>query len=271
MIEFFNQLIQGFTWAEALPVIASLVVIEGLLSVDNALAIAAMTKHLEPKKRGLAMNIGYFGAYAFRVVALIFAAFLIKHKMAMLLGSGYLIWLMASHFSSLHDQNKSDLEGEFEIKSSSFMSTVMMIALMDLSLSVDNVLAATAFSSKDMLYVYIGVLIGIITLRFVAGFAVKWIEKFPVLEHVAFILIGYVGGLLLFELLDWVHLEKMYKFVGIVLVTLLSLIWSENEKIQKLTLPILKLCNLPLRLFDGVVKGVWWVVSFPYRFAISKR
>ena len=58
---------------EALPVIFSLVVIEGLLSVDNALAIAAMARHLDDKQRQTAMNIGYIGAYGFRVVALLVA------------------------------------------------------------------------------------------------------------------------------------------------------------------------------------------------------
>ena len=62
------------TVKDGIPVVLALVVIEGLLSVDNALAIAAMAKHLDEKKRTLAMNIGYIGAYGFRVVALLVAS-----------------------------------------------------------------------------------------------------------------------------------------------------------------------------------------------------
>ena len=57
-------------FVHALPVILGLILIEGLLSVDNALAIAAMAAHLDEKRRATAMNIGYIGAYGFRVLAL---------------------------------------------------------------------------------------------------------------------------------------------------------------------------------------------------------
>ena len=55
---------------DAFPVILSLIIIEGLLSVDNALAIAAMASHLpEPQKRK-ALRWGIIGAYGFRGIAL---------------------------------------------------------------------------------------------------------------------------------------------------------------------------------------------------------
>lgn len=62
------------SFVQALPVILGLILIEGLLSVDNALAIAAMASHLDEKRRSTAMNIGYIGAYGFRVIALLFAS-----------------------------------------------------------------------------------------------------------------------------------------------------------------------------------------------------
>lgn len=51
---------------EALPVIVSLIIIEGLLSVDNALAIAAMANHLPGRQKYLALKFGIIGAYFFR-------------------------------------------------------------------------------------------------------------------------------------------------------------------------------------------------------------
>jgi predicted tellurium resistance membrane protein TerC len=64
---------------ESMLVILSLILIEGLLSVDNALAIAAMASHLEEKKRKLAMNIGYAGAYGFRIIALFIASYIVNN------------------------------------------------------------------------------------------------------------------------------------------------------------------------------------------------
>ena len=96
-------------WAafvDALPVIMGLILIEGLLSVDNALAIAAMASHLDEKKRAKAMNIGYLGAYGFRVVALLFASWIINNHWVMLIGALYLVWLMCAHFAGQKDVAK---------------------------------------------------------------------------------------------------------------------------------------------------------------------
>ena len=78
---------------DALLVVVSLIVIEGLLSVDNALAIAAMASHLDEKKRKVAMTVGYAGAYGFRIIALFIADYIIDNHWLMILGAGYLIWL----------------------------------------------------------------------------------------------------------------------------------------------------------------------------------
>ena len=61
-------------WLEAIPIIISLILIEGLLSVDNALAIAAMANHLPEAQKRKALRWGIIGAYAFRGVALAVAA-----------------------------------------------------------------------------------------------------------------------------------------------------------------------------------------------------
>jgi predicted tellurium resistance membrane protein TerC len=60
---------------------------------------------------------------------------------------------------------------------------------MDLSLSVDNVVVAVAMSPK-LWVVCTGVFIGILALRLVAGYCIQLIERYPILEHTAFVLIG---------------------------------------------------------------------------------
>src|SRR4030095_9382970 len=89
----------GHELAEAVPVILSLIVIEGLLSVDNALAIAAMASHLPGRQKILALRLGIIGAYVFRGIALAFAAFIIEHAWLKFVGAAYLIHLMCTHFA----------------------------------------------------------------------------------------------------------------------------------------------------------------------------
>jgi YkoY family integral membrane protein len=261
---------------EALPVIFSLVVIEGLLSVDNALAIAAMARHLDEKKRQVAMNIGYIGAYGFRVVALLVASWIIENHWIMLLGALYLVWLMCAHFVGQKEQEEDEGEA-VNVHHRTFGATIVMISLMDLSLSVDNVVAAIALSPDKLWPVYVGVTIGIVALRLIAGVALKLIEKYPVLEHTAFILVGYVGLLLLAELQfpETFHQIspaqlKIYKFAGIVLLTALTIAWSQIGWLQKLLKPFLQLVLLPMNLIATVIGALIVVITTPFKLVWAK-
>ena len=114
------------TVKDGIPVVLALIVIEGLLSVDNALAIAAMASHLEEKQRKKAMNIGYIGAYGFRIVALLTASIIMDNHWLMLVGALYLVWLMCAHFA---EQEESDEDGTVKAAQHSFAKTIAMIFL----------------------------------------------------------------------------------------------------------------------------------------------
>jgi YkoY family integral membrane protein len=267
------------SFVHALPVILGLVLIEGLLSVDNALAIAAMASHLDEKRRSTAMNIGYIGAYGFRVVALLFASWIIHNHWVMLIGALYLVWLMCAHFAGQKEVGEGVGEA-VNVHHRTFAGTIIMISLMDLSLSVDNVVAAIALSPKDLWPVYVGVTIGIIALRLVAGLAIKLIAKYPVLEHTAFILIGYVGLLLLSELHFHDFFEsmgplkvKILKFAGIILITVLTIAWSRAETLQKVLNPLLRVSLFPMNVVATLIGAVIVVIAWPLRWiwaAVSK-
>ena len=253
---------------EAVPVILGLIVIEGLLSVDNALAIAAMASHLDEKRRRTAMNIGYLGAYGFRIIALLVASYIIDNVWVKLAGALYLVWLMCAHFAG--QKEAAGEEGEaMNVHHRTFAGTITMIALMDLSLSVDNVVAAIALSPDKLWPVYVGVTIGIISLRIIAGYAVKMIEKYPILEHTAFLLIGYVGVMLLVELHLHVHFDKIVKFIGIVALTALTILYSKHAWLRTGLMPILRVLLLPMELFAAVVGGIIVLIIWPFKQVIA--
>lgn len=255
---------------EAIPIILSLILIEGLLSVDNALAIAAMASHLPGRQKYLALRWGIIGAYGFRALALAFAAFIIDNPWLKIVGAAYLIHLMASFFAesakSGDDEQASD-EATIARKMAGkgFWATVVSIELMDLSLSVDNVVAAVAMSPK-LWVVCTGVFIGILALRFVAGYCIKLIERFPILESTAFLLIGYVGGILIVELTTHVHVTALYKFIGICIILGLSIWYSKSKALQGVFNPILKMLRLPLIAYAAISNFVFGMVFFPFKF-----
>lgn len=233
---------------QVLPVILSLILIEGLLSVDNALAIASMARHLPKDQQKLALRLGIFGAYAFRGISLAFVAWIQSNLWIKYFGAGYLIYLMCSHLTTRHQ----DADPTLKKKPRGLWATVASIELMDLSLSIDNVIAAVALSDK--LWVIItGVFIGIAALRLLAGFAIGLIGKYPVLAPLAFVLVGYVGFLLLFEMLTHIHLGSNGKFIGIILIILIALAYERYPLVHRLLQPFVRVAYYLMHIFSRLI------------------
>lgn len=269
---------------EALPVIISLIIIEGLLSIDNALAIAAMASHLPGKQKYWALRVGIIGAYVFRGLALLLAQFIIENPWLKLIGAAYLLHLMAHHFVARYKKGvvektaKAATERGDSVEAIAavgnvvergFWATVASIELMDLSLGVDNVVAAVALSD-EMWVVCTGVFIGILALRFVAGHCIRLIEKFPVLEHTAFLLIGFVGLLLVTELAFHIDIKTYQKFIGIVTIIAFTIWYSRSKGVRAVMKPVNVVLMAPLWLYDVTLGTIIWVLLSPFRVVFRK-
>ena len=224
----------------ALPVILSLIVIEALLSVDNALAIAAMASHLPGRQKFIALRLGMIGAYVFRGLVLAFASVILEHLWVKVLGAVYLLHLAADHFAQSAEREEEEAAGGAKLSGRGFWATVVAIELMDLSLSVDNVVAAVAMS-PHLWAVCTGVFIGILALRFVAGYCIRLIEKFPILESAAFLLIAFVGMLLLFELGTHRMVSSQEKFAGVVSILGASIAYARIPVVRGFLKPFVEM------------------------------
>lgn len=244
---------------EVLPVIISLIVIEGLLSVDNALAIAALASHLPEKQQQLALKLGIIGAYAFRGLALLCVSLIIENPWLKILGSAYLVWLMASNIVS--KEESPDVAKEHHHRPG-LVATILQIEVMDLTLSLDNVVAAVALD-KRLWVICTGVFIGILALRFLAGMCIGLIKKFPILEKTAFLLIGFVGCILLTEMaLEGAgvhfHINSYQKFGGILVILALSLGYERSAALRAAISPILMVGKPILVMIDKAVLLIFW-------------
>lgn len=175
--------------------IGFLVILEGLLSFDNALALAAMVKHLPEQQRKRALTYGMAGAFIFRLGALSIVTYLMTAYWVKWVGGAYLVWLAASHF--FVKKEPENLIGK-EVSAISFWRTILLVELTDIAFSIDSILAAVAVSSK-LWVVVIGGVLGIVAMRFAATVFVGLIERYPKLEHSAFILVAIVGAKLILE------------------------------------------------------------------------
>ena len=246
-----------------LPVIFSLIVIEGLLSVDNALAIAALASKLPKEQQKTALRLGIIGAYLFRGVALALVAVIIKNPWLKIIGSAYLIYLMASNLAA-SDEDEEEEDGAAGGKRRSLFMTILQIEAMDLALSLDNVVAAVALD-KRIWVVCTGVFIGILALRFLAGFSIKLIEKYPVLEPTAFLLIGFVGVILCVEVSTelahgghGVEISSLQKFTGIILILALALFYERTALGKTLLGPVVVVGQFIMTALDKILGLIFW-------------
>jgi YkoY family integral membrane protein len=179
LVNIFGQTLE----VQDLAVVALLVVLEGLLSIDNALVLGLLAKRLPKHEQARALWYGLAGAFVFRFLAVLMASLLLQWTFAKFLGGAYLVYIAVRHLffeSQEHEKDKvvldehghptivqaetgeelPDSEQETEIRErvpvymtperrkqlglASFWPTVLVIELTDIAFAVDSILAAIA-------------------------------------------------------------------------------------------------------------------------------
>lgn len=185
--------INVLTSEDAWIVILSLVLIECLLSVDNAVVLAAQTQVLPDKKeQEESLFYGIWGSYLFRFIIIGLGTFLIHLWEIKILGGLYLFYLAYKHFFGREKPKKNFSNKAKPGSRKQFWMTVAQIEFMDIVFSVDSVLAALAISPNPVV-VLIGGLIGILCMRGIAEIIMIVMKKIPELKSMAYFLIAIIA------------------------------------------------------------------------------
>jgi YkoY family integral membrane protein len=204
--------------------IALLVLLEGLLSADNALVLAILVLGLPRRDQRKALRYGIAGAFLFRILATLLAIHLLQVAWIKLVGALYLLYLSYGHFF-LHSHGPEERRRIKPARPwlglSAFWATVAKVELTDIVFAVDSILVAVAMSNKTWVIIS-GGLLGIIAMRMVIGRLLTLVRRYPALVDGAFVIIAWVGIKLMIEYLDSIgviHFEvnKWLSF-GLILV-----------------------------------------------------
>jgi YkoY family integral membrane protein len=215
--------------------IVLLVALEGLLSADNAMVLAVLVLGLPRPDQRKALRYGIAGAFVFRVLAILLAAYLIRARIVMLVGAAYLIWLPYNHFARHGDRTvrRRPKKAERWLGLSPFWATVAKVELTDIVFAVDSILVAVAMSNK--LWVIItGGIMGVIAMRLVIGQLLVLVHRYPPLVDGAFVIIAWVAVKLLLEYLHGAGIvdfivPKWLSLGLIVVIFAVSLLWARLE------------------------------------------
>ncbi|MEY4604322.1 MAG: hypothetical protein RIT43_1614, partial [Bacteroidota bacterium] len=206
---------------QVLFLILGILLLEIILSFDNAAVLATMVRDLPEDQQKKALRYGIVGAYLFRGIALILVEQILSIWWLKPLGGTYLLWMAFNHFFNREkdsEEEVDDLKKNVLYKYTAgwigvFWSTVIAVEFMDIVFSIDNIFAVVAYTPNIYL-ICAGVFTGILAMRYVAQYFVVLMERFPYLEQSAFIVIGILGVKLCFSVL--VHFNKDF-------------IWIESE------------------------------------------
>ena len=219
-----------------LVTIALLIVLEGILSADNAMVLAIRVLSLPKDQQVKALRYGMLSAFTFRATATALAAYLIALGWVKLVGGLYLLYLGFMHFR--HGQG-GDGENRHAVKPaepwlgmSPFWATVVKVELTDIVFAIDSILVAVAVSDK-LWVVITGGILGIVMMRLVIGRLLSLIRRYPVLVDGAFVIIAWVGIKLLLEYghtLGYVHFEIPKWFsLGLIVVIFGGSYWYARK------------------------------------------
>lgn len=201
-----------------------LIALEAVLSADNAIALAAIAQGLkDPKQQTYALNIGLLAAYVLRITLILTATWVVKYWQFELLGAAYLLWLVFNYFTSDKDD---DQQHHHHLNFKSLWQTIPMIAVTDLAFSLDSVTTAIAVADQTWLII-LGGTIGVITLRFLAGLFIKWLEEYKHLEDAGFITVGFVGLRLLLKVIYPEFLPPEWLMIVLIMG---MFVWGFSEK-----------------------------------------
>jgi YkoY family integral membrane protein len=219
-----------------LVTIALLVALEGLLSADNAMVLAVLALGLPKSQQRKALRYGIVGAFAFRSIATILAAYLIRLGWVKLVGAGYLLYLVYRHFGGGADAEtrRTPPKATPWLGLTAFWATVVKVELTDIVFAIDSILVAVAMSPKLWVILTGGVL-GIIMMRLVIGQLLSLVERYPPLVDGAFVIIAWVAAKLLVEFLHaeaYVSFEipKWLSLGVIVVIFLIAFVYARRQE-----------------------------------------
>ena len=224
---FIPTLDQVDSWSEILTLLPILIILELLLSADNAIALASLTKSLDtPILRSKALNIGIIISLVFRIFLILLSNILLKFIIIRIFAGLYLIYLFFSNvfFSSDYDfQDSDNNESSNKFK---FLKIVALLSLTDFAFSIDSITTAVAISDQYILIIF-GAIIGVLALRFTSGLFLGLLEKFLRLETAGYIAILIVGIKLLVNTLVTDTILPDYYFYILILV---AFIWGLSKR-----------------------------------------
>ncbi len=210
--------------------VGQIILIDVVLSGDNAVVIALACRNLSPEQRRTGIFWGVAGAVSLRVVLTVFAALVMNLPWLKLAGGVLLVWIAVKLMLP------EDEEGHNIESSANLWGAVKTIVVADFVMSLDNVIGVAGAAHGSLMLLFFGLAVSIPLIVWSSQLILHWMERFPSIVLLGAALLGYVAGQMIFsdpgvtamlpKLPDWS--AKAAGVVGALLVVIVGR-WLEKR------------------------------------------
>ena len=172
-------------WADVFKII----MIDLLLSGDNAVVIALACRNLPPEQRKKGILFGVGGAIGLRIVLTFFAVSLLSLPFLKLVGALLLLWVGIKLILPEEEHSADNIKADTRL-----FGAIKTIIIADFVMSLDNVLGVAAAAKGDVSLLVFGLLISIPMIAWSSQLVLKLIDRFPFIIYAGGALLGYVAG-----------------------------------------------------------------------------
>jgi len=269
-----------------LTIVAQLIFLEGILSIDNAAVLGAMvsvlpdgqpvpypawlrflrapTSRLLGMQQSAALKVGLLGAYAGRGLMLALASWVINNPFLKVLGAAYLVRLAFEHLGECGDEIGEGGHASTRRVAATFWLVVLNVELADLAFSLDNVVAAVALSNHFWV-VMLGVALGILMMRFAAGIFTWLIKREPILATAAYLVVFNIGVELLLDEFLGFHFESWQKFAISAATLVLCVVYAHVPFLRR-SAPLWHWLARGMGILNALIVWILRPIWLPLRF-----
>lgn len=183
------DLTSSFFWIA----VGQIILIDIVLSGDNAVVIALACRNLSPEQRKTGIFWGVAGAVSLRVVLTVFAALVMNLPWLKLAGGLLLLWI-AVKLMLPEDNEGQDIEA-----SAHLWGAVKTIVVADFVMSLDNVIGVAGAAHGSLVLLLFGLAVSIPLIVWSSQLILHWMERWPSIVLFGAALLGYVAGQMIFS------------------------------------------------------------------------
>ncbi|MED2737871.1 TerC family protein [Bacillus toyonensis] len=199
----------------SLVVLLKLIMIDIVLSGDNAVVIAMAARNVPKAQQKQAILWGTAGAIILRILLAGVIIWLLKIPYLTAIGGGFLIYIAIKLLVGE--------EGPHKEGGATVWSAVKTIIIADAVMSFDNVVALAGVAEGSMFAIIVGVAVSIPIIIFGSQIILKGMERFPIIIYIGSAILAWTAGTMIVSDPHLAEILKDYKLIIPILVTVVSI------------------------------------------------